>query len=402
MTSVPAPEGPASSGPSRFTSGAISLAESAVRTGFRGPDPYDGLWYPWARILVGGRRRRQAIMQLHARSPVDLRRLYRRRHPLIPKALGIFGSVGVRTSRLTREPRAIEIARRALELLVADRTAGSRAWGYHWDMQTRWSFYAAGSPNVVVTAFAASGLLEAGRVLDRPDFTERAKEAARWALEELWVEPEGYFAYHPGRPANIHNANLLGAWLVHVAAGDDGEGRARIARAVGRTLAAQRADGSWPYGEGAGLEWADSFHSGYVLTLLTRLRGVDAGIGDALACGARHYRGFFDAGGRARLWSNRRYPEDAHSAGTGLTTLASLLRNDLVERDLLNRVAARTLDVGLKGGHAVHRRYRFGRAHVPYLRWCDAHVALGLVDADAGLRGTPDLAPGPEPQPGLA
>ena len=32
-------------------------------------------------------------MQLHARAPVDVRRLYRRRDALIPKALGIFASV---------------------------------------------------------------------------------------------------------------------------------------------------------------------------------------------------------------------------------------------------------------------------------------------------------------------
>ena len=44
----------------------------------------------------------------------------------------------------------------ALETLDGDRSAGERAWGYHWDMQTRWSFYPAGSPNVVVTAFACS------------------------------------------------------------------------------------------------------------------------------------------------------------------------------------------------------------------------------------------------------
>jgi hypothetical protein len=30
---------------------------------------------------------------------------------------------------------------------------------------------------------------------------------------------------------------------------------------------------------------------------------------------------------------------------------------------------------------------------VRYLRWCDAHVALGLVDAAAALRGAEDLAP---------
>ena len=34
------------------------------------------------------------------------------------------------------------------------------AWGYPFDVQTRWSFYPAGSPNVVVTSFAVQGLLE--------------------------------------------------------------------------------------------------------------------------------------------------------------------------------------------------------------------------------------------------
>jgi hypothetical protein len=379
---------------------ALALAESAAQAGFRGPDPYDGLWHPWPRTVVGGPRRRQAVMQVHARSPVDIRRLYRRRHPLIPKSLGIFGSVGVRARRLTGDARSLDIGRRALELLAADRTAGSRAWGYHWDMQTRWSFYAAGSPNVVVTAFAASGLLEGADVLQRADFAERAADAARWALDELWIEPEGYFAYHPGRPGNIHNANLLGAWLVHVVLGADAEAKTRVARAVDRTLAGQRSDGSWPYGEAENLGWADSFHSGYVLTLLARLRGIDTRIDEAVARGAQHYRKFFDSRGRARLWSSRPYPEDGHSAGTGLTTLATLLRRDLVERDLLERVAARTVSAGVRGGHAVHRRYRFGRARVAYLRWSDAHVALGLVDADAALRGEPDLAPEPEPWPG--
>ena len=393
MSSPHASIGPATPRRSRLTDAALALAESAAQAGFRGPDPYDGLWHPWPRALVGGRLRRQAVMQAHARSPVDIRRLYRRRHPLIPKALGIFGSVGVRARRLTGEPVALELALRALHLLAADRTAGPRAWGYHWDMQTRWSFYAAGSPNVVVTAFAASGLLEGAGVLDRPDLAARAAEAARWVLEDMWVEPEGYFAYHAGRPANIHNANLLGAWLVHVALRDDPEARTRVARAVDRTLAAQRTDGSWPYGEGENLGWADSFHTGYVLTLLDRLHGVDVRIGEALARGAQHYRGFFDPAGRARLWMNRTYPEDGHSAGTGLTTRATLLRRDLVERNVLERVAARTLNVGVRGGHAVHRRYRFGPARVAYLRWCDAHVALGLVDADAALRGERDLAP---------
>jgi hypothetical protein len=378
----------------RLFDAALGLAEAAAAVGFRGPDPYDGLWHRWPRLVAGGRRRRQAIVQLHARSPVDIRHLYRRGHPVIPKTPGIFGSVGARLSRLTSAERPRELSVRALDLLMTDVAAGPHAWGYPWDVQTRWSFYPAGSPNVVVTAFAAAGLLDGAAIARRPAYAARAERAALWALDELWVEPEGYFGYHPGRPVNIHNANLLGAWLVDRAFGSDAEVRGRVARAVERTLAAQRPDGSWPYGEGRTLEWADSFHTGYVLTLLDALDAVDPRVGDALVRGARHYRGFFDVAGRALLWSHRRFPEDAHSAGTGLTTLSALLRRDLVERDLLERVAARTLSAGLRDGHAIHRRYRWGTTRTVYVRWCDAHVALGLADAATTLGAGPPPAPG--------
>jgi hypothetical protein len=365
----------------RCLDAAIALLESAARADFRGSDPFDALFFPWPSALVGGRRRRQALIQLHARAPVDIRRLYRRSHPQIAKALALFGSVGMRAHRLTGAARAEELGRRALTLLDADRSAGARAWGYPWDMQTRWSFYPAGTPNVVATAFAAAALLEVDE--------ERASNAAAWALDELWIEPEGYFAYHPGRPANIHNANVLGAWLVHTAGA---EGADQVRRAVDRTLAAQRPDGSWPYGEGSNLGWADSFHTGYVLTCLARMRDVEPRIDDALARGAAHYERFFDPGGRALLWAAKPYPEDAHSAGTGLTTLALLYRRGLIDRGLVERVARRVLDAGLRGGHAVHRRYRVGRTTVRYPRWCDGHVALGLVDAATVLSGAGDPA----------
>jgi hypothetical protein len=374
---------------------AEQLAESAAARGFRGPDPYDGLLASWPPWLVAGRRRRQALVQLHARTPVDVRRLYRREHALIPKALGAFGAVGVRAARLRGLPRPAPFALRAIDLLLADDRAP--AWGYPWDVQTRWSFYPAGRPNIVVTAFAAAGLLEAGAALSRDELTGRAQAAATWVVERLWVEEHGYFAYHDGQPVptNIHNASMLGAWLVHVALGTDPMARERVARAVDRTLGAQRRDGSWGYGERRDLEWADSFHTGYVLTCLDRLREVDPRVGEAVARGATYYRRFFDVRGRARLWPDRAFPEDGHSAGTGLTTLALLRRRGLVEPELLARVVARLLERGLRGGHAVHRRYRRGRSTVHYLRWCDAHVAIGLVDAAAAMLGEADLAPQP-------
>jgi hypothetical protein len=373
----------------RCLEAAEALLASAADADFRGPDPFDALWFPWPSVLVGGRRRRQALIQLHARAPVDLRKAYRRRHPRIAKALGVFGSVGMRIARLNGSERARELGARALTLLDADRSAGPRAWGYPWDMQTRWSFYAAGTPNVVATAFAAGALVEAGD----QHHASRARDATAWALEELWIEPEGYFGYHPGRPVNIHNASLLGAWLVHVAGDGAGAASERVRRAVERTLDVQRADGSWPYGEGPNLGWSDSFHTGYVLTSLDRIRAVDVRIDEAVARGASHYQRFFDPAGRAQLWATKPYPEDGHSAGTGLTTLALLHRRGLIERAFLERVCRRVLTSVLNRGRAVHRRYRRGQSTVCYLRWCDGHVALGLIDAAAVLSGAEDPAP---------
>jgi hypothetical protein len=368
-----------------MTVAAMGLAGTAAAQRWRGADAYDGLWFPWPRPLVGGRRRRQVLVQLHARSPLDFRPLYRRSHPLIPKALGLYGTVGLRIHRLTGDPVARALALDALDVLMDDRTAGDRAWGYHWDVQTRWSFYPAHSPNIVVTATSAMALHEAGRWTGRDDMRARARAAAEWVLEQLYLPDEEMFVYHPGTRVLIHNANLLGAALVHEVLGADSAAREAVSRSVARTLAQQSPDGSWPYGEGGNLGWVDSFHSANVLDSLCRVSGVGRGVAEALQRGARHYERFFDASGRARLWADRPYPEDAHSAGTGMSALATLMERGLASRELLERVARRTLRANLRDGHAVYRRYRWLRTRVHYIRWADAHVALGLADGATAL-----------------
>ena len=217
-----------------------------------------------------------------------------------------------------------------------------------------------------------------------------AAGAARWTLDELYLPEHGHFAYHRGSDALIHNASLLGARLVHELV-DDAAARDAVTRAVELTIAAQRADGSWPYGEG--IAFTDSFHTGFVLDCLCALRDVDPAVGDAVARGAAFYaERFFHDDGWASLWPDRRYPLDAHSAGTGLTSLAALVRTGHADADLLRRVAERTVSGVVRRGHAVHRRYRWRRTTVRYVRWCDAHVALGLADAAETLTGSPAAA----------
>ena len=121
----------------------------------------------------------------------------------------------------------------------------------------------------------------------------------------------------------IHNANLLGAALC---AGLEPGDPTRPGSALRPTLAAQATDGSWPYGAGAGnLGFVDSFHSGYVLSCLAPFAADRRGRTAPSSAAPRYYTSrFFDAAGRAMLWPDRRYPEDAHSAGTALSTLTIL------------------------------------------------------------------------------
>ncbi len=223
-------------------------------TRWRGPDPYDGLFVRWPAPLVGGRRRRQAIIQLHARSPVDIRRLYRRHHSLVPKAPALLGQAAVRLSTQEGDDAHVRtLARDAMETLTGDTTSGKLAWGYPWDTQTRWSYYRGGSPNIVATAFSANAMAEAAATLDEPAWRQRAERAAGWVARELYLSDQGYFAYHGRSDRLVHNANLLGAALVHELA-PEAPGAAEAVRvATARTLDAQLArrhlalrGGSWP------------------------------------------------------------------------------------------------------------------------------------------------------------
>jgi hypothetical protein len=366
---------------------AEALCAQAALSEWSGPDIYDALGARWPSALTGGKRRRQALIQLHARSPVDLRPLSRRSHARIAKAVALFAAADLRLGQLG-DAEAGARARHALQLLAGDVSAGPVAWGYPWDVQTRWSFYRAGSPNVIVTAFSIETLRAAGRALNDTALTERADAAARWVQDELFVPDLGAYAYHPGSGSVIHNASLLGARAAWPLGDSDPNVRASVARAVERTLAAQADDGSFPYGEGPGLEWVDSFHTAYVLECLADLQEVDPGaVSPALERGAAYWQEhFFDGRGRALLWPDREFPEDGHSAGSGLTALVRLAAAGLDTMPLVERVAERTATAMVKQGHGVHRRYRWGPTRVRYVRWASAHLAFGLANAAFALK----------------
>lgn len=364
--------------------GALGVAESLMDgwrvRGWHTADPYDGLNARW----IGDASRlprplRLGLVQLHKRSPVNLRPLLGVRASRSAYAEGLFASAGILLWRQGRGERHLEGAREATAWLEANRIRGG--WAYPFPVQTRTHFYPPTSPNVVATAFAANAFLDLAEATGERGAVQAAVSAARFAVAELLRDPDGpgpWFAYLPGDAALIHNANLLAARLCVRAgslAGD--EKLVAVGRhAVGTTLAYQRPDGSFLYGVGKGLDWIDGHHTGFVVECLSDLLpGVPEASGPLARASAYYRRVLFRPDGAPRPGPGRDVPVDTIAGAQGILALAKL-----GELDDALRIARWMLShMRTARGTFAYQRGRLHRKAVPYARWSDAPMALALA-----------------------
>jgi hypothetical protein len=348
---------------------ADELSAALEREGFAGHDPWDGLLSPALAALARGRAGRLLAVNALKRSPLDLRRplgVPRRR---FAKALALLASAYARLEPDGGRARELAVELAALGIRYGDGVG----YGYEFDVETRWGSYPAGTPNAVVTAFAGHAFLDAG------DFEPRVEEVLAFARSSLLRERDGerFYAYHPGTEVAIHNASLLVAGLAARA----GAGDERDADAVAFTLARQREDGSWPYGEEPRLGWVDGYHSAYVLDALRlwAATGREPAVDDALARGLDFFLArLVDPDGAPRATAASRYPLDTHAAATAISTLTRL--GDERAASTAGRVLDWTLaHMRRADGRFAYRRGRLLRNSVPYVRWSDAHMLLALA-----------------------
>lgn len=333
-----------------------SAAEAALRFArdrdFTGTDPYDGLLSPAAPLLKG-RLPRQAWVQAHKRLGDSLRSVTRVPKVTMTKAMALFAMA----ERCEGNPeRANELITRILC------TRGAGPWGYEFDVQTRWAHYLANSPNVVATVFA----LRAFAATDR--LGEVSAGTTTW-LESL-AHPDGFFRYTEASDRLVHNGSLLAAESLAILGGD----RSLIQRAVTRTVDAQAADGSWPYGEGKGLEWIDSFHTIYVLDSLYFLKQQGFEIGDSYERGLAYwYAHCMTLDGLPVYNADETHAShDVHNVATTVGFLAGLARRGDLEIDPEPAIRHLISHQGTDGG------FRNDPKSLPHMRWNQAHASCAL------------------------
>lgn len=364
-----------------------------------GFDPYDALrgrhvprWVRNHRIL------RQAAIQLRKRMPFDLAPLYGVQPFVMAKAVACLLSAHSR--RAFARGVTPDDQRRAEALVAAmfdsDGCLGSGAWGYEFDVQTRWAYYKAGTPNLIATVFAGHGLMEAGQVFARADWIAKGIEAASFARSELYSK-EGsgsgpMFKYTPTSTQLIHNANLLGAGLLSAACLAGEASLAEDAVLAARTsVSAQSLDGRWAYGVGRSLAWSDNFHTAYNLSGLLHVRGLSDEFDPTIRLGAQYWTDrFFGADGAPGYYDDSALPYDVHSGATAVEVAFRLGLADFDDAGVSLRCAV-WMRANLIGpqGRTWYRKHRHFTDRRHFVRWGDAHWDLATATEDVAGCGRP-------------
>jgi rhamnogalacturonyl hydrolase YesR len=369
-----------------------------------GYDPYDGLNASLAdSFLFRTSFSRTLLTQLVKRSPINLRPILGINKEFNPKGVALAArAVMLLADRSNCQiPFGIEApSEYSADGLEADFTflmsrlaslrSGNYAeacWGYNFDWQSRAFFAPRGTPNVVCTVFAAHALLDWYERTESETVLQMAMSSCRFLLDRInrtrGVE-DHCFSYTPLDRSQIHNVNLLAAELLARTFTKTGieEYREAAEQAARFTLARQRSDGSWRYGEARTQTWIDGFHTGFVLVSLKHLieKLNEKGWKAALEAGYGYYeKRFFLADGTPGYYHDRLNPLDVHSAAQGVITFVEM--TDLMPnaKAMAGRVVKWAIDtLQDPAGFFYFQRHRFWTNKISYMRWAQAWMLYAL------------------------
>ena len=153
-------------------------------------------------------------------------------------------------------------------------------------------------------------------------------------------------------------------------------------RAAAFTVARQRADGAWFYGESKSQQWIDSFHTGF---LIVSLKNIIKWLGlndwkSSLFRGYEFYKDrFFLADFTPKYYHDRLHPVDIHAAAQAVITFVEM--KDLMPEASLK--AARAAQWAIERmqdptGFFYFQRQRFYTIKIPYMRWGQTWMLYAL------------------------
>jgi len=357
----------------RLETALIRALDVLERGEYMGYDPYDGLLSPIARVLPGAKAR---LIFTHAvrKKPFNIRPLLGIKRTLNPKTLALCLSAYAMMGKTKIGPELCRGERSLLQKAVdvVSLLSDSFPWGYPFPWQSRAFFVPAGTPTAVNTAFVLHALFDAHEAFELKT-AGLIRKGADNILKCLNRSHGGFFSYTPLDNYRIHNANLLLASALARAGFKD-----EALRAARASLALQRPDGSWPYGEDHEMfSYIDNFHTGFViLALISLKKTLGEEFGQPLERAIDFYKmNLFGPDGMPLWRIGERYPLDIHTLA-----VASGVMADLGETETALKLADAMVRLFMdKRGRFGYQRGKLFYNRTNYARWGQAWGAWALA-----------------------
>ncbi len=359
---------------------------------FKGWDCYDGLnsmVFKLFPFLRNSKLARLVWIQIFKKSPINFRKLFLVEKDYNPKALGLFLTAYCNLYQLEAKEKCLTTINFLAYKIIEFQSIGysGACWGYNFDWQAKAFFQPKYTPTVVATCFIANALFDAYELTANEKFLQVAISSKDFVLKDLnrtYDEDGGFaFSYSPLDKTQVFNASLLGSRLLsriyHFTKENELLTEAR--KTIEFCIRHQNQDGSWVYSPLPHHQWIDNFHTGYNLECIAEYQKFtgDNRFQNNIDKGFDFYiKTFFTTEGMSKYYHNSIFPVDIHAPAQLIVTLRKL--DKLKEyRELAERVLNWTIEnMQSKVGYFYFQKNNYSTNKIPYMRWSQAWMFLGL------------------------
>ena len=374
--------------------GFTKLMNYCEKESFKGYDPFDGLNSTLFRLLPFTKRSsliKLIWIQFFKRSPLNFRRILGIQKEYNPKGLGLFLSGYCNLYQINPSKKVLDQINFLIKEINHCKSKGysGDCWGYNFDWQAKAFFQKEGTPSVVVTSFVGCALIDAYEITKDNNLLETVRSACSFILSDLnrTYDKEGdySFSYSPADHTQVFNASLLGVRLLCRTYFHTREPHLikESRKAVSFACKHQQESGAWAYSTLPFHHWIDNFHTGYNLECIYTYQFVsgDKTFQHNLEKGTDYYLNtFFEDSGLPKYYNNNRYPVDMHTTAQLIVTLSKLNLMD-ENKELADKVLAWSFDnmFNKKEGYFYYTKEKYFMIKIPYMRWTQAWMFLGLT-----------------------
>lgn len=373
------------------------LDEWITKNNWKDYDPFDGLSSRFADSITFDNHYMRIVMQQSVRRfPINMRPILGIKKATSSKGMGYCSLGYLNLYKVKHEKEYLDKLTTCLDWLAKNynNNYSGYCWGNHFSYESRGGRIPLGVPTVVWTSLIANAYLDAYEALGIQNYIEIAKSAGNFILNDIgrYIDSEDAICLmytpenkmNPTYPGCIHNANLLGAWLLaRLYQHTKNENFFVLAKkSINYAMKYQLPHGGWYYGEHKKFHWEDNFHTGYNLeSIFGYIKATGDGyFEEKFIKGFRYLKDtFFLNDGTPKYYNFKTYPIDIQCASQGIQTLVKLREYDSTALDLANKVAIWTIkNMQDKQGYFYFRKYPLIINKTPMFHWGQATMLSAL------------------------